>query len=83
MTVKDEVPTPPGIQVNNPPPLDGVAVNVALSPAQITLLDKVTVGIGVTTTVPVAVATQPFKSYKTLYFPYDFQTFCTFSYVVF
>ena len=53
--------------MKTPPGLDGVAVNVALSPSQITLLDKVTVGNVFTTTVPVAVATQPFKSYKTLY----------------
>jgi len=49
-----------------PPPEDGVAISVALSPLQMVALLTDTVGIGFTVTSPEPVALQPFNVYKTL-----------------
>ena len=48
-----------------PPPVDGVAVSVALCPAQIAAELTLTVGAGFTVTVPLPVEVQPDKEYVT------------------
>ena len=53
---------PPGVHAYVPPPEEGVAVSVVLSPAQIVELFTETVGKGVTVTVLVTVLLlHPFK----------------------
>ena len=52
---------PPGDQEYVPPPVDGVAVSVALCPAQMLVELTLTVGARLTVTVPVPVDVQPDK----------------------
>jgi len=59
LTVMEAVVAPPGAHANVPPPADGVAVIVALDPAQIVCEVEVTVGIGFTVITRVAVAVHP------------------------
>jgi len=61
LTVIDAVAAPPGAQEYVPPGSEGVAVIVALAPAQIACEVDVTVGTGFTVTVPVAVFEHPFN----------------------
>ena len=55
LTVMDCVVAPPGDHEKVPPGEDGVAFSVALCPAQTVSEFTVTVGAGLTVTVPVAV----------------------------
>jgi hypothetical protein len=66
LTVILAVVCPPGAQLNVPPVGLGVAVNVVLLPAQIVASGTVTVGIGLTVTVPASVAVHPFRLYVTV-----------------
>lgn len=55
-------PVAPVLHEYVPPPADGVAVRMAVSPGQITSLSELTVGIGFTVTVPLPEEPeQPFK----------------------
>jgi hypothetical protein len=56
VTNTEEVIIPPGDHTKAPPPIDGVAINVVDPPSQTVSLFTVTVGAGVTVTVPGPVA---------------------------
>ena len=57
---------PPGDHEQVPPPVDGVAVNVADCPAQIVDEFTVTVGAAFTVTLPLPVLLQPDKEQVTV-----------------
>ena len=57
---------PPGDQRKLPPGIDGVAVSVAVPPGHMVVELTLTVGAGLTDTVPLAVVVQPDRVYVTV-----------------